>query len=252
MAPAVEDAAAGLVNLGTYNLPSAGADTLRGSVRAIRQEMSRLENTTFLLSVQELLVRITDRLDEGAKPFVILLTSIHEGLESSAAATLIGIGLQHVKQKVLVVEVADRPADAGTRRQAASRATGPFTDPASGLQTMVVSADPDGAGGETGALTPILAGPGQQFDFVLVIGHPLSHPGFSPEPIDGSDLVIFALNSADWMAGTVAWLRGRLSPGVLRRSATIIIERDPGNPASYDVGTPATVKGRRDPAPALG
>jgi uncharacterized protein involved in exopolysaccharide biosynthesis len=253
MAPAVEDAAAGLVNLGTYNLPPAGADTLRGSVRAIRQEMSRLENTTFLLSVQELLVRITDRLDEGSKPFVILLTSIHEGLESSAAATLIGIGLQHVKQNVLVVEIADRPANTdGARRRTASRATGPFTDPASGLQTMVVSVDPDDAEGETGALTPILAGPAQQFDFVLVIGHPLSHPGFSPEPIDGSDLVIFALNSADWMAGTVAWLRGRLSPGVLRRSATIIIERDPGDPASYDVETPAAVKSRRDPAPALG
>jgi uncharacterized protein involved in exopolysaccharide biosynthesis len=253
VAPAVEQPAP-LVNLGTYNLPSGAGDSLRNSVRAIRQEMSRLENTAFLLSVQELLVRITDRLDESGRPFVILLTSIHAGFESSATATLIGIGLQHVKQKVLVVELADRSADAGRNAaKAKRRATGPFTDPASGLQTMVVSIDPADAGGEAGALAPILAGPAQEFDFVLVIGHPLGHPGFNPEPIDGSDLVIFALSSADWMSGAAAWLGGRLPPEVLRRSATIVLERDPDGPAEFAEGPAvAARKTRRDPAPAHG
>jgi uncharacterized protein involved in exopolysaccharide biosynthesis len=254
VAPAAEEPAApGLVNLGTYNLPPAGGDTLQGSVRAIRQEMSRLENTAFLLSVQELLVRITDRLDEGGRPFVIMLTSIHGGFESSATATLVGIGLQHVKQKVLVVEIADRSADAGRAGNTAPRSTGPFTDPASGLQTIMVSVDAADPGGEAGALAPILAGPAQQFDFVLVIGQPLSHPGFSPEPIDGSDLVIFALSSADWMSGAASWLGGRLSPAVLKRSATIVIERDPDDPADFPEGpTVAAGKNRRDPAPAHG
>jgi uncharacterized protein involved in exopolysaccharide biosynthesis len=249
-----EPVAPALVNLGTYNLPPAGNGSLRNSVRAIRQEMSRLENTAFLLSVQELLVRITDRLDEGGRPFVILLTSIHEGFESGATATLIGIGLQHVKQKVLVVEIADRPAGTGqSAGKAKQRATGPFTDPASGLQTIVVSIDPADAGGEAGALAPILAGPAQEFDFVLVVGHPLSHPAFSPEPIDGSDLVIFALSSADWMSGAAAWLGGRLSPAVLKRSATIVIERDPNDPAEFqDSPTLAARKNRRAPAPAHG
>jgi uncharacterized protein involved in exopolysaccharide biosynthesis len=253
-ATADSPAAPALVNLGTYSLPPAGADSRSNSVRAIRQEMSRLENTTFLLSVQELLVRITDRLDEGGRPFVILLTAIHDGFESIAAATLIGIGLQHVKQKVLVVEIADRPAE--TKRstgQTRRRATGPFTDPASGLQTMVLSVDPAEAGGDAGALEPILAGPAQDFDFVLVIGHPLSHPDFSPEPIDGSDLVIFALDSADWISGAGSWLHGKLSPAVLGRSATVVIDRDPDGGEQFPEGPAvAARKSRRDPAPAHG
>ena len=164
-----------------------------------------------------------------------------------------GIGLQHVKQKVLVVEIADRSADTGQNGSTAPHATGPFTDPASGLQTIMVSVDAADASGEAGALAPILAGPAQQFDFVLVIGHPLSHPGFSAEPIDGSDLVIFALSSADWMSGAASWLGGRLSPEVLKRSATIVIERDPDDPADFSEGPAvAARKNRRDSAPAHG
>ena len=137
--------------------------------------------------------------------------------------------------------------------KAKQRATGPFTDPASGLQTIVVSIDPADAGGEAGALAPILAGPAQEFDFVLVVGHPLSHPAFSPEPIDGSDLVIFALSSADWTSGAASWLGGRLSPAVLKRSATIVIERDPDDPAEFqDAPAVAARKNRGAPAPAHG
>jgi hypothetical protein len=151
-----------------------------------------------------------------------------------------------------VVEIADRPADAGRKdSKARRRATGPFTDPASGLQTIVVSVDADDADGEADALAPILAGPAQQFDFVLVIGHPLGHPAFSPEPIDGSDLVIFALSSEDWLSGAASWLGGRLSPAVLRRSATIVIERDPEGSNEFPEGPAvAARKTRRTPAPA--
>jgi hypothetical protein len=118
---------------------------------------------------------------------------------------------------------------------------------------MVLSVDPAEAGGDAGALEPILAGPAQDFDFVLVIGHPLSHPDFSPEPIDGSDLVIFALDSADWISGAGSWLHGRLSPAVLGRSATVVIDRDPDGGEQFPEGPAvAARKSRRDPAPAHG
>ncbi len=240
----VEPQDQGLTNLGTYNLPAATDDSVRNCVRAIRQEMSRLEDTAFLLSVQQLLVRITDRLDETGRPFNILLTSIGEGIESSAAATLIGIGLQHVDQKVLVVEMAGQSTNGhDVNRPSARRQTGPFTDPASGLQTVFVSAESVDAGGKSGALDEIMAESGKEFDFVLVIGQPLSHPAFSAALLADTDLVIFALNSEDWMAGAASWLRDRLSESVLERSATVVIDRGPDGPDEFSA-EPAVFRAR--------
>jgi hypothetical protein len=209
--------------LGTVQLPFAEGG-LAGGVRALRTEMRRFKNTALLRSVEQLLVAITDRLRPGVRPpFVLLVSSLRNGGERHMAAAAIGIGLDHIHQKVLVVDLVTAamqpasPATAGLRAAA-------FDDPSSGLRTIV--ADPSmarTAGEATGLVQHWLARSGAQADFVVVIDRPFGDPARSAGLAARADLVVFALAPADRDAGGGDWLRDPLPPAERGRSATMVV-----------------------------
>jgi uncharacterized protein involved in exopolysaccharide biosynthesis len=220
--------ASGLVDLGVYAVPATPDGTARGGVHAIALKVRRFDSTPFLLSMQKVLVQVTNRLNEHPKPYVLFFSSIQKGSERNLAAALIGIGLQHIKERVLVIEIAGQ-----SRQSPALRSRRPMIDPASGLPTVLVDATVMGKNGpmdNSGAVSAILAEQQGAFDFALVVGRPMADPLYNPALATGADMAIFALTPAQRGSGA-AWLRQRLGPTGVARAATLVIEQVRDRPA---------------------
>ncbi|MGB3536660.1 MAG: GumC family protein [Mesorhizobium sp.] len=219
--------ASNLVDLGGYAVPAGVDATVRGGVHAIRLEVQRFDSAPFLSSMQRLLVAITNRLNEHPKPFVLFFSSIQQGAERNLAAALVGIGLQHIRERVLVVEIAGQPGQP-VHHLPAPRSRRPVVDPASGLPTVVVDAmvmSNNGPMDNAATVAQVLAEQKGAFDFALVIGRPLSEPFYSPVVAARADLAIYVLNPAQRGTGALSWLRQRLAVAGPARTATVVIEQ---------------------------
>jgi hypothetical protein len=219
--------ASDLVDLGSYAVPASVDGTARGGVHAIALKVRQFDSAPLLQSMQQLLVQVTSRLNEHPKPFVLFFSSIQQGNERNLAAALIGIGLQHIKERVLIIEVAGRPRPTSYQMQA-PRSRRPAVDPVTGLPTVLVDAAIMGDGGpidNSAAVSHILAEQKGAFDFALVVGRPLSDPLYSSSLATSADLAIYALTPAQRVPGAL-WLRQRLAVTGLDRIATVVIEPD--------------------------
>jgi hypothetical protein len=233
---AIANPARELPVLGIVEFPFAEGG-LAGGIRALRTEMQRFRNTALLRSVEQLLVAITDRLRPGTTPpFVLLVSSLRNGGERHMAAAAIGIGLDHIHQNVLVVDLVAAAMQPPSPAMTALRAA-PFVDAASGLRTMIVDAGASAArtSGEFARLVDHwVAMSGAQADFVVVIDRPFGDPGRSAGLAAGADLSVFALSPADLGSGGGDWLRDRLAPAERGRSATMVVAVATDRPATAD------------------
>jgi hypothetical protein len=223
--PVVADHRRDLPVLGTVQLPLAEGG-LAGGIRALRTEMRRFKNTALLRSVEQLLVAITDRLRPGVRPpFVLLVSSLRNGSERHMAAAAIGIGLDHIHQKVLVVDLAAATMQPASPAMAGLRAA-PFVDPSSGLRTMIVdmgSSIVRTAEEASGLVDHWMARSAAPADFVVIVDRPFGDPSRSAGLAARADLIVFALGPTDRDSGGSEWLRDRLTPPELGRSATILV-----------------------------
>jgi hypothetical protein len=230
--------------LGTLQLPFAEGG-LAGGIHALRTEMRRFRNTALLRSVEQLLVAITDRLRPGVQPpFVLLVSSLRNGGERHMAAAAIGIGLDHINQKVLVVDLVASATQPASPAMAGLRAA-PFVDPSSGLRTMIVDtgAWPARSAGEAAGLVDgWMAISGAPADFVIVIDRPFGDPGRSAGLAARADLIVFAFGPADRDSDGEGWLGNRLAPSERGRSAAIVVGMASHGPVAAD--------GRRTPLAA--
>jgi hypothetical protein len=226
--------------LGTVELPFAEGG-LAGGIRALRIEMQRFRNTALLRSVEQMLVAITDRLRPQARPpFVLLVSSLRNGGERHMAAAAIGIGLDHIHQKVLVVDLVAAAMQPASPAMPGLRAA-PFIDPASGVRTMIVDSAAFVAQTATEGADLVdhwVAMSGAPTDFVVVIDRPFGDPGRSAGLAARADLAVFALSPADRNAGGGDWLRERLAPADRGRGATMVVAMASERPAQADTRQP--------------
>lgn len=241
--------------LGAIRFPAAEGGCA-GGIRALKAEMQRFRNAELLRSVEQMLMAVTDRLRPGVQPpFVLLVSSLRGGGERHMAAAALGIGLDHIHQNVLVVDLV-RPATQQTSPTLAGLRASPFIDPSSGLRTMVVDAGAAMALSDAEAeslMSQWLARAGAPVDFVIVIDQPFGGPGRSAGFAARADLIVFALAPADQESGSM-WLRDRLAPEERARSTTMVVDMMPDG-ANGDV-SPARLaaipQGRRRAGPARG
>ena len=131
-----------LADLGIYAIPMHAGLSLRSMVKSIRIEMQNAGNSPLSLAVLRLLRQIIGRLSEHAEPFVLFVSSIDRGVEAKLAAAMIGIGLRHLDERVLIVEMADQAEEPGPLLSVSSRrGTSVFTDPSTRLPTVVVGGE---------------------------------------------------------------------------------------------------------------
>jgi len=181
---------------------------------------------------------------------VLLASSIHSSAQADFAARLIGIGLQRVGQKVLMVEIGSQAG-----RQTSSRMIGQgiFTDGTSGLQTVIFH-----AGAETGRRSEsapdfgsILVEAGHRFDFIILAGLSAAGVDWDPHLFTAADLMLFALGPSEVASEAANLLRHRLEDDQIRRSALFTIVTESGQPAGSQLrqsGSAAGAYGRQDSA----
>jgi hypothetical protein len=238
--------------LGTIRFP-ADEGGLAGGVRALRTEMQRFRNTALLRSIEQLLVAVTDRLRPGTQPpFVLLVSALRGGGERHLAAAAIGIGLDHIHQSVLVVDLVANSGQPVSPALAGLRAA-PFVDPSSGLRTMIVDsasvAVPTAAQAD-GMIGHWVARSGTPADFVVIVDRPFGDLGRSAGLAACADLVVFALGPADLADGN-HWLGGRLAPDERARSAAMVVEAAPGRTAA-DTRRPPVAANTEHPRVVVG
>lgn len=235
--------------LGTVRLPFAEAGLASG-IRALRVEMRRFRNTALLRSIEQLLVAITDRLRPGVQPpFVLLVSSLRGGGERHMAAAAIGIGLDHIHQKVLVVDLVAAAMQPASPAMAGLRAP-PFVDPSSGLRTMIVDMGASvarTAGEAAGLVERWAAASAAPADFVIVIDRPFGDPARGVGLAARADLIVFALGPTDRDSGGGEWLRDRLPASELGRSATIVVDMASAQAGAADFRTRPVAANTEDP-----
>lgn len=212
-------------NLGVYAVPESIDGTPRGGIHAIALKARHYDGAPLLQSMQQLLVQITGRLTEHPKPFVLFFSSIQQGNERNLVAAMIGIGLQHIRERVLVIEVAGRPRQ--PLQIAMPRSTRPMVDPVTGLATVLVDAaimGRDGPLDNSAIVSQVLAEQQGAYDFALVVGRPLNDPLYNSTLAASADLSIYALTPDQRVQGAL-WLRQRLAGAALARTATVVIEQ---------------------------
>jgi hypothetical protein len=239
--------------LGAVRLPFAEGG-LAGGIRALRTEMRRFRNTALLRSVEQLLVAITDRLRPGVKPpFVLLVSSLRNGGERHMAAAAIGIGLDHIHQKVLVVDLVAALQQPASPVLAGLRAA-PFIDPSSGLRTMVADIDPLAVRTSEAASRLVddwVARAAAPVDFAIIIDRPFGDPARSAGLAARADLIVFALGPNDRESGGDEWLRDRLAPDELARSTALVIEMESQGTGATDTRRPHVAANTGHPRGAI-
>jgi hypothetical protein len=176
--------------------------------------------------VLRLLRQIAGRLNRHSGPFVIHVSSIGVDVDRKFAAALIGMGLQHLDEKVLLVEIAGRAVEpAPLTSVSPSRGTARFIDPASGLLTMVVGIDE--ADENRAMIETIRDKAPADIDFVIVVGKALDARNDEP----AADFSVVALPSEHDETAAATLLRGRVEGASLERTATLVIERSAGRRA---------------------
>ena len=179
-----------LADLGTYSIPMKAGLSPRSMVKTIRDEMLNAGNSPLSLTVLRLLRRILGRLHQHDEPFVLLVSAVERGVEGKLAAAMIGIGLQHLDERVLLVEMADRAEEPGPLTSVStSRGTSVFTDPSTRLPTAVLAHDNE--------IAAIIERHESGFDFVVIQGRALAEPNYSAALEGRADLTIFALAGDD-------------------------------------------------------
>ncbi|OBZ95834.1 exopolysaccharide biosynthesis protein [Pararhizobium polonicum] len=202
------------INFGEYRLPARVGFGAQSSIRAIRRRFFQAGSEAFSRDLLQLVRRIILHLTEHPKPYVLLVSSIHNPFEAKLAGAMIGIGFQQADQKVLVVEF-----DGSARH-----GTGVFVNGASGLQTVVYNTAASRAGGTGRRFTAddILADAGA-FDFVLMMGPAVIDNSWDPELFADADLMLFALGPSEEESEATSLLRKHLDSDQIRRSATLVI-----------------------------
>ena len=223
-----------LADLGTYAVPTGAGPSLRSMIKSIRAEMQNTGKSPLSLSVLRLLRQIIGRLSEHDEPFVLLVSSIDRGLEGKLAAAMIGIGLRHLDERVLIVEMADQAEEPGPLVSVSSRrGTSAFTDPSTLLPTVVVGSDDE--------IAAILGRHEGDFNFVVILGRALGEPNYSASIETRADLTVFALADSDHESA--AELLGEHFAGEdCSRKATIVIAAA-GNDAAANRFRPRLVAG---------
>ncbi|MGK6317029.1 GumC family protein [Neorhizobium sp. DT-125] len=207
-------------DLGEYRRPGIAGTGVHAGIRAIRRRFSQTGSEAFSRDLLQLVRRIISRLTEHPKPYVLAVSSIHNPFEAKLAGAMIGIGLQHAGQDVLVVEFGGRPR----LEIPARRGTGMFVDSASGLQTVTynTAAERSPASRDRLIMDDILTD-AEAFDFVLMMAPSVTDSGWNTELFADADLMLFALGPSEETSEAVKLLRQRFDAEQIRRCATLAI-----------------------------
>jgi succinoglycan biosynthesis transport protein ExoP len=235
--------------LGTYRLPLPPGNSFRSRIKAARIEIATAEATPFARAALNWLSEVLGQLDKRSEPHIILFSSIGDGMVHSVAAELMGIALQRIKGKPLLIEIANWTQEPAPLRSSFGAAgAGTFRDAASGLTTLVVPVVADAA-----AARDIARRTGLAVDFILIAGRPMTDQVRDRSLAAEVDLE-FIVASADRLSrAEEKWLAENLGDDNLARQALLVIDTALTPPAAVpfkprlvtsDIRTPQTESAR--------
>lgn len=212
------------ISLGRYELPGLASAGAASRIRAMRRRFLQRGGEAFSQETLKLVRRILALLTEHAPPYVLLVSPLRNGPDAKLAGAMIGIGLQQAGQNVLVIELSDTAPELGA---------GVFINGASGLPTLVRA-----FGGEKGRRTPFALGAGLadtgDYDFVLLLGPPLSDADWDAALFSDVECMLFVLDAADDAAEANGLLRQRLGNEGTARRATLVLAPERAAGAAND------------------
>lgn len=221
--------------LGRYVLPAGEGGTPWSGIKAVRHGLYGAESARLSLGILKLLTQAIQKTDRHSRPFVLVVSSLAEGIERRLATALIGIGLQEINETVLVVEVSragDRAAPA--YRAALERAPLRLSvDPASGLPTTVIGADRLRASGPAAIAleaAELIGETRDAFDFLIIAARPMDEDDCGAALAESADLMICAMSPEEDDAGAAEDAAERLASVRSGQIATIVVSADPGEP----------------------
>jgi succinoglycan biosynthesis transport protein ExoP len=212
------------ISLGRYELPGLANAGAASRIRAMRRRFLQRGGEAFSQETLKLVRRILALLTEHAPPYVLLVSPLRNGPDAKLAGAMIGIGLQQAGQNVLMIELSDTAPELGA---------GVFINGASGLPTIVRALE-----GEKGRRTPFTLGAGLadagDYDFVLLLGPPLSDADWDAALFPDVERILFVLDAADDVAEANGLLRQRLGNEGAARSATLVLALERAAGAAND------------------
>jgi uncharacterized protein involved in exopolysaccharide biosynthesis len=219
-----------LVNFGEYRLPGISGASARSNLDLVGKRLFQTGYEALSDRVLQLLERISQHLSGRPKPVILLASSIHNSTQAEFAGRLIGVGLQRVGQKVLMIEIG---TEAG--RQASSHATqnGIFIDDTTGLQTVAFDAAAaiNRQSESSTDFGSILLEAGRRFDFIILVGLSAAGADWDPNLFAEADLTLFALEPGEAPSEAASVLRHRLKADQIARSAMFTIVTENAQPA---------------------
>ncbi|HVW56883.1 MAG TPA: GumC family protein [Rhizobiaceae bacterium] len=240
-----------LVNFGEYRLPGITGASTRSNLDLVSKRLFQTGYEPLSDNVLQLLERISQHLNGRPKPVVLLASSIHNNPQAEFAGRLIGIGLQRIGQKVLMVEIG---TEAG--RQALSRAAqhGIFTDDTSGLQTVAFDAAVETEKGNNANFGGVLAEAGRRFDFIILVGLSAAGADWDPHLFAEADLTLFALAPGEAATEAASLLRRHLKADQIGRSAMFTVLTGNARPGERRMKQSGSAPGAygRQPSPVAG
>lgn len=212
------------ISLGRYELPGLASAGAASRIRAMRRRFLQRGGEAFSQETLKLVRRILALLTEHAPPYVLLVSPLRNGPDAKLAGAMIGIGLQQAGQNVLVIELSDTAPELGA---------GVFINGASGLPTLVRALE-----GEKGRRTPFTLGAdladAGDYDFVLLLGPPLSDADWDAALFPDVERMLFVLDAADDVAELNGLLRQRLGNDGAARSAVLVLAPERAADAAND------------------
>lgn len=195
---------AGPISLGSINFPQVPGNNSRAAIKAARLEICRDPEAPLARDIRQLIGQVLDQLSPHDGPQILLVTSPADGIETSLAASVLGIGLQQMRRSVLMVEIvgwSDSPPP--LLLLSGERGAVSFTDPSSGLRTMVLGVNRAsmGPGWADNAIRPLLIDKDVTADFLLLVGSHLTSPVLTTDLSAMSDLEIIALGAGQEFSG---------------------------------------------------
>jgi len=212
------------VSLGRYELQGLASAGAASRIRAMRRRFLQRGGEAFSQETLKLVRRILALLTEHAPPYVLFVSPLRNGPDAKLAGAMIGIGLQQAGQNVLVIELSDTAPGLGA---------GVFINGASGLPTLVRALE-----GEKGRRTPFTLGAdladASDYDFVLLLGPPLSDADWDAALFPDVERMLFVLDAADDVAELNGLLRQRLGNDGVARSAVLVLAPERAADAAND------------------